>query len=161
MSTRKGKGPRGEALLRSRWAYRLVRFAVGGVFLLAAVSKLLDLERFVATVGDFGIVPDELVRATSLALCALEVFCGVGLLFDVRGALSVALGLTLLFLGVLSYGIWLGLDVDCGCLGFVRPGEERGSLRDALDRDLVILVACGYLIWWRARVGRPRTEKRR
>jgi putative oxidoreductase len=127
---------------------------LGLVLLAAAGFKLADLGGFRATIARFGIVLDGLVPATALALVTAEVVLGLGLLLGRRWALYGALLLLLLFLAVLTYGLQLGLEVDCGCFG---PGEEVGLLQ-ALWRDLVLLALGGYL-WWRHR--RERREVRR
>ena len=55
-----------------------------------------------------------------------------------------------LFMGVLSYGIFLGLDIDCGCFGPEDPEAEAfHNLRGALFRDSLLMLAIGYLYLWR------------
>ncbi|MEJ2158353.1 MAG: DoxX family protein, partial [Desulfobacteraceae bacterium] len=63
--------------------------------------------------------------------------------------------LLLLFMMVLGYGIWLGLDVDCGCFAAGDPeGGAYHGLRPALYRDAVMLAGMGYLILWKRRQNR-------
>lgn len=135
-----------------RWLERLARAGLGVLFLLAAVWKLGDLTGFRDTIGRFGIVLDGLVPATALLLVAAELAVGLGLVAGLCAALHGALALVLLFLGVLTYGLHLGLDIDCGCFG---PGE-RTDLAQALRRDLVLLGLCVALYWSRARRERRR-----
>ncbi len=133
-------------LLISLWPYRIVRWALAGVFLWASVAKLTRPLGFAETISDFGLVPENVLFATALGLVALEFAAGLGLLFDVRGAAGLTACLLALFIGVLVYGISIGLDIECGCFG-VSTGEV--GLHDALWRDVVLLVACGYLWWFR------------
>jgi hypothetical protein len=58
--------------------------------------------------------------------------------------------LLLLFIGVLSYAVWLGLDIDCGCFGPEDP-EHRAfaGLRMALFRDVLLSIPVLYLFWYR------------
>jgi len=54
------------------------------------------------------------------------------------------------FIGVLSYGIAIGLDIDCGCFGPGDPeGEAFHSLRSALMRDCFMLAGAAFLYGWR------------
>jgi hypothetical protein len=133
-------------LLASLWPYRLVRWMLAGVFLWASVVKLADPHAFTEIISDFGLVPESILFATALGLIALEFIAGAGLLFDVRGAVGLAAGLLIVFVGVLSYGIAIGLDIHCGCFGV---GSRPVGLHEALWRDLVLFVACGYLWWYR------------
>ncbi len=58
--------------------------------------------------------------------------------------------LLLLFIGVLSYAIRLGLDIDCGCFGPEDP-EHRAfaGLKLALFRDFLLFIPVLYLFWYR------------
>jgi uncharacterized membrane protein YphA (DoxX/SURF4 family) len=123
----------------------LLARALGAVFLFAAGWKLVDLAAFEETVARFGIVLDAWVGAAARAVLLAEVLVGLGLVLGLPSARLGALALTLLFLGVLAYGLHLGLDVDCGCFG---PGEGVG-LAQALRRDLVLAAVAGYLYWRR------------
>ena len=57
--------------------------------------------------------------------------------------------LLLTFIGVLTYGIGLGLDIDCGCLG---PGYHV-SLRTQLLIDAGLVLCCGLVYWTRRERG--------
>ncbi len=122
-------------------SYRLVRVGLAAYFIYAGVRKLLAAAAFADTVSQYGLLPEPLVGPAALALSILEVVAGIGLLLDVIGSLAVVLGMLVLFVGVLSYGIWLGLDIDCGCLG---PGDGI-SLPTARLIDLALVAACLFL----------------
>ncbi len=75
---------------------------------------------------------------------------GIGLLFDIRGSLALITGLLVLFMVVLGYGIWMGLDVDCGCFGPEDPEAEAfHGLRLSLFRDLVMMAGVIFIYGWR------------
>ncbi|BBD06762.1 DoxX family protein [Desulfovibrio ferrophilus] len=136
--------------LRSVWAYRLARLGLAIVFVYAGGIKLVDPQAFAVVISGYGLLPAVLVGPASILLPVLEVLAGIGLILDVRGSLGAILGMTLMFLVVLAYGIWLGLDVDCGCYG---PGDPEGvafhGLRQAFVRDLMLLAMIAYAYWWR------------
>jgi len=57
----------------------------------------------------------------------------------------------ILFVAVLSYGVWMGLDVDCGCFdpeNFQVAGALHG-LRSSLYRDSVMLAGTVFMYTWR------------
>jgi len=88
----------------------------------------------------------------AIALPVLEIIVAIGLIFDMRGSLAVITGLLALFILILGYGIWLGLDIDCGCFGFEDP-ESRAynGLRSSLYRDLAMMTVIFFLYFWRFR----------
>lgn len=148
------------------WSYRLVRYALGILFIWAAVLKFTDLETFAKTIAAFGLLPKPLVGWAALGLPLLELIAALGLIFDVRGSLAIIAGLLVMFSLVLAYGLWLGLDIDCGCYGPGDPeGEAFASMRSSLYRDLAMLAGVFYLYWWRRREGgdplRPLMSKRK
>lgn len=131
-----------------------MRFVLGILFMWAAVLKLTDPDVFSKTIIAFGLVPKPLAPWVALALPVLELVAALGLILDLRGSLAIITGLLVMFCLVLVYGIWLGLDIDCGCYGPGDPeGEAFASLRNSLYRDLAMLAVAFYLYWWRRRRG--------
>ncbi len=130
--------------------YSLVRMALAGIFIGSGVVKLADPDAFATVIDAFGILPPVLVGAAALGLPILEVAAGIGLLFDLRGSLGVITLLMVVFIVILGYGIYLGLDVDCGCFGPGDPEAEAfHGLRPALYRDIIMLAGIVYLYAWR------------
>ncbi|KMY68705.1 hypothetical protein AAU61_03555 [Desulfocarbo indianensis] len=140
--------------LVSIWSYRLVRVTLGALFIWAAVVKLMDPEVFAVTIDGFGLLPKPLVGLAALGLPILELAAAVGLILDTRGCLAVITGLLVMFSFILAYGLWLGLDIDCGCYGPGDPEAEAfSSLKSSLNRDLIMLAGVVYMYWWRRRGG--------
>ena len=138
-------------LLTSETAYRLIRWSLAVVFFYAGGAKLLDPLAFAVLIDSYGIVPDLLVMPAAIGLPLLEVIAAVGLMADIRGSLTAIGALLVVFMAILGYGIWMGLDVDCGCFGPEDP-ESRAyhGLRAALYRDYLMLAGVLYLYAWRA-----------
>ena len=134
----------------SIWPYRGVRMILALIFIWAGVVKILDPDSFAIILEAFDLLPYTWIMPIAVGLPILEILAAIGLLFDVRGSLSAIAGLLVLFLAVLGYGVWLGLDIDCGCFGPGDPeGEAYKGLRPALYRDLVMLAGVVYLYLWR------------
>ena len=132
------------------WIYKLSRWWLGIIFIYAGSIKLLEPKTFVVLIEAYGIVPEGLLVPIAVALAALEVTAGIGLLFDIEGSLSVVAGLLVLFAAILVYGIWMGLDVDCGCFGPEdHEAEAFHRLRLSLYRDLVMVAGVVFLCAWR------------
>ncbi|MGE4298896.1 MAG: MauE/DoxX family redox-associated membrane protein [Desulfovibrionaceae bacterium] len=147
------------AILGSVWVYRTARLALAVLFLVAGVIKLQDPVTFAITIDAFGLAPRALAMPLAIVLPVLEIAAAIGLLFDRKGSLLLTAGLTVLFLAVVGYGMWLGLDIDCGCYG---PGDpERGAfsgLRTTFWRDMGMMAMVAYCYWWK-RFGRRRAPQ--
>ena len=137
-------------VLNSLWLYRLVRWSLCVLFIWAGVMKLADPQAFGVVIRDFGLIPEWSVMPMAFGLPALEIIAAAGLLFDIRGSLAIITALLALFVVILGYGIWLGLDIDCGCFGPEDP-ESRAyiGLRFALYRDFVMAAGIFLLYRWR------------
>jgi len=132
------------------WLYRLCRWTLGAIFIYAGCTKLLEREIFTVLLDAYGIVPEGLLIPVAIGLPLLEVIGGIGLLFDIRGSLALITGLLVLFMVVIGYGIWMGLDVDCGCFGPEDPEAEAfHGLRLSLFRDLVMMAGVFFMYGWR------------
>ncbi|MBN2791330.1 MAG: hypothetical protein JXQ81_02365 [Desulfuromonadales bacterium] len=137
------------------FGYHFLRLLLVAVFLWSGISKGFHPNDFSAIVGAYGLLPDILVFPVAISLIVSEIIAAVGLLLEKRGALSLITLMMLLFLAVLAYGIHLGLDIDCGCFGPNDPEAEAfHDLRGALHRDLLLMLAIGYLYLWRF-INRP------
>lgn len=132
------------------WIYKLSRWCIGIIFIYAGTIKLLEPKTFAVLIDAYGIVPESLLMPVAVALPALEVAAGIGLLFDIKGSLSVISGLLALFIVIIGWGIWMGLDVDCGCFGPEDPEAKAfHGLRMTLYRDLLMLAIIAFIFGWR------------
>lgn len=114
------------------------------------MSKLADPAALAVIIGAYGLIPESWGMTAAVLLPALEVLAALGLLADIRGSLALITGLLAVFMAILAYGIWMGLDIDCGCFGPEDP-EPRAyhGLRPALYRDLVMMAAVIHSYLWR------------
>ena len=130
--------------------YIFLRWILGAVFIYSGTTKLMAPHHFAVLIEAYGLVPDVLLMPTAVVIAAVELFAGVGLLGDIRGSLAVIAALLVLFVGILAYGIRMGLDVDCGCFGPNDPEADAfHGLRTALYRDLIMLATVVGLYAWR------------
>ena len=132
-------------LLLTPWIERMSRWLLAAVMIVAAVPKLADPIAFAEVIGAYGLLPDLLLLPAAIVLPLLELVCAFLLIQARISGLWIAALLMILFIAVLTYGIWLGLDIDCGCFG---PEDSEGkafsSLRTALVRDLLLCIPIVY-----------------
>ena len=128
----------------------LIRVLLSVIFLWSGISKLMDPTEFSVIINGYGLMPDTWILPLAIVLPLLEMVFGLGLFLDIRGSLAVITGLLMLFIAILSYGIWLGLDVDCGCFGPEDPEAQAfHGLRLALVRDIIMMLGIFYIYYQR------------
>lgn len=97
----------------------LLRCALATVFLRAGAVKLFDVADFRIAVGNYGLLPERLVRPAALALPLAEVVLGVMLLVGLDTGPVAALLLALLagFSAAIAFNLRRGRTFSCGCSG--------------------------------------------
>lgn len=130
------------------WSYRLLRIAIGGIFIYSGTIKLLDVKAFARMISLYDLVPEQLLPAVAIGLPTLELVAGIGLLFEIPGALSAIFAMLFMFCTILWYGILQDLDIDCGCFSTAEL-KGQNSLRQALYRDFVMIAVCCFLYGYR------------
>jgi hypothetical protein len=133
---------------RLLWLDRLCRWGISLFFLVAAVPKLFNVTDFAAVIDAYAILPDPLLLPTAVVLPVVEIVLAVGLLLNRFSSKIGIATLLLAFIAILSYAIWVGLDIDCGCFGPEDPESQAfHGLKTALIRDIVILLPLAYSVW--------------
>ena len=137
-------------IYRAGWIYGLVRMVISMVFIWSGLAKLLAPKEFSVIIESYGLIPDVWIMPAAFFLSVSEVAAGFGLMLDIHGSLSVITGLLVLFMTVLTYGIWMGLDIDCGCFGPQDPEFKAfQGLWAALIRDIFMLLGIFFLYYQR------------
>jgi len=128
----------------SPWPDRIIRFALGSIFIYAGFIKLLDPKTFAKVISQYNLIPESLLAPVAVGLPLIELLAGLGLILNIRGSLSVIFSMLVLFVFVLWYGILKDLSIDCGCF---TPEEIAGhdSLRTAFYRDLLMIGAVFFM----------------
>ena len=130
-------------LIPRQFLSRLLHWPLGLLFLYSGSVKIFRLPQFAQAVGEFGIVLDGLVKLTAFTVCVLELGLAYALWRQSSWAMLATALLLVGFLGVLLYGVAIGLDIECGCFG----SSYKFKLRQQLGIDLVLLLWCACSHW--------------
>ena len=95
----------------------LIRIALGAVFVFASIGKIADPNAFAAIIANYRILPPILVATTAVVLPWIEVLCGLALIFGRydKGAAMLVCLMMVVFIGLILYNGYRGLNVACGC----------------------------------------------
>lgn len=130
-----------------RWAYLAAAVVLGGIFVYASSSKLVDPRPFVTIIWNYRLLPPGAVNAVAIFLPWLELLVGIGLIVGLRrrAAAAWATALLVAFTAALLINAVRGLDVACGC--FSTSSEDTSNAWLLVLRDLPMLAAAAWL-WW-------------
>lgn len=121
------------------------REIVAVVLLVAALSKMRDLEDFLSTVRGYGLVPDPLNRLIVVVVPLLEFVLGTALLVGVLTHVVVlaSAGLLAAFTAWLILALARGRTIDCGCFSSSAPRRLswRLVIRNVVLVTLLVIPA--------------------
>ncbi len=125
----------------------ILRLALGGIFLYAGFTKIVDPTAFAGNIAAYKILPYFANYLVAALLPWLEVLCGLLLIvgYRVQAALTLIIMLNLIFMTALASTIVRGLDIDCGCF---RQSGEKTTAWTALIRDVALVAMAGLVIKW-------------
>lgn len=118
-----------------------LRVILGGAFIMAGVLKIADPAKFALDVSHYRLAPSEMINLIAILIPWIEVTAGILVVSGIwlRAATLVILGLTVMFLFVISSALVRGLNIECGCFGTVG-GKHVGWVNLAIDATLFLLA---------------------
>ena len=122
-----------------RFVWRIVDFAVAGIFIYAGALKAIDPVQFASDIDNYKMLPWSVSVALAFYLPWLEIFCALGLVFRFlyRGALSILSASIVVFTLATIAAKVRGLDITCGCFGHA---SQNWSFPAHLITNLAILA---------------------
>jgi len=122
-----------------RVLWRILDFAVAGIFIYAGALKAIDPVQFASDIDNYKILPWPVSVALAFYLPWLEIFCALGLVFRFlyRGALSILSASIVVFTLATIAAKVRGLDITCGCFGHA---SQNWSFPSHLATNLAILA---------------------
>ncbi len=127
----------------------VLRLALGGVFIYAAISKIDDPAVFADAIEKFDMLPGFAIGPLALGMPMLELIAGVMLIATPwrREAAFLVTAMLAIFLVALTQAAIRDLDIDCGCFGF-DESAPTGRVAIMLDilRDVIMIVPAIWLM---------------
>jgi uncharacterized membrane protein YphA (DoxX/SURF4 family) len=124
-----------------------LRLVLGGVLLLAGVTKLVDRASFRQAVTDYQVLPATLARPFATGVPWIETALGTLLLvgFGTGVAAGIAVPLFLSFAFAIGVNLQRGREFDCHCFGAVQadPIGATALLRSLIFASIALVVALG------------------
>lgn len=129
-----------------RFLWRILDFALAGIFIYAGALKAIDPVQFASDIDNYKLLPWPVSVAIAFYLPWLEIFCALGLVFRFlyRGALSILGASIVVFTLATITAKVRGLDITCGCFGHA---SQNWSFPSHLATNLAILAGLLALLF--------------
>jgi len=133
-----------KVILSSKYFTIALRLLLGGLFIIASISKILAPEQFVLTVINYGLIPDNLARVYGWIIPWLELFIGCSLLLGIfiRFVSILSQPLIITFMVASSFALVNGSATTCSCFGKFFSLSHPVSL----SLDAIMILASWFLI---------------
>lgn len=124
---------------------KLLHLVFGGVFVYAGVLKAWNPQAFLDDVRSFDLLGDPWAAWLAMGLPWLEIFAGLAIMTGLLrcGGLLVLNGALGVFLAVIAFSWYRGIDIRCGCFG---SAEASSNYVELIVRD-VLLLALGLWLF--------------
>jgi hypothetical protein len=128
------------------------RLCVGGVFIVSAVTKMLDREGTAVSMSRYPFLPSGFGRFIAYTFPYVELLVGGMLVLGLftRLAALAAVGLFVLFTGLIVYDLTRGQSSSCHCFG--RLSSEKltpmAVVRNAVLLVMGLIVFAGFDGWF-------------
>jgi len=135
------------------WLTIRVQIALGIIFIVAALPKIVDPPSFAHMIYNYKLMPWALVKPMALVMPWIELLCGLALVLGIwKGtARTTIAALLLTFIIAISINLLRGNAIDCGCFDVTAAGktnEERlADMRFVILRDIGMLLMVAQL-WY-------------
>ena len=138
--------------LSQPWLTVRVQIALGAIFVVAALPKVIDPPSFAHMIYNYRLMPGAVVNALALVMPWVEILVGLALILGVwpREAAALAGVLLLVFIAAIGFNLVRGHAVDCGCFDVHSAGKSREELlnemRWVLIRDAAMLLLVAQVL---------------
>ncbi len=124
---------------------RVLRIALGAIFIYAAVGKILDPSAFAADIDNYRMLPYFLVALMAAILPWLELSCGLLLIIGrwLPGATLLIMLMNLVFVIAIASALVQGLDIPCGCFALSKEASRVGLVK--IIEDMMFLLAAFFI----------------
>ncbi len=125
------------------WISLIVRLAMAGILIAAAIPKLMDIPASIRAVRAYRLLPEAMVSLVGTMLPIVELLLALALLLGLFTRLSSIIWLVMMggfMIGVIW--VWVkGYSIDCGCFGGGGDVEEGTT-----NYPLHMLERIGFVI---------------
>ena len=139
-----------------------LRLALAGIFIYAAIPKLLHPDQFAENLLDTALLPVPWTNFVGVWLPAFELVIGLSILVGVRiraGALA-AVGMAVAFLAALVWVQSGPTPLPCSCFS-TDPGSEARTWYSLWQEAVLVLLACALWVCYWPHTGDPLVHMRK
>jgi len=123
---------------------KLVSIAFGLLFLLAAVHKLAEFQKFRATFSAYEILPGALIAPVAILIPAIEALLGAAWLLSIQPVIVAiaSAGMLATYTSAIAINLMRGrIHIDCGCSMGASAGRDQQLSWGLVARNALLVAA--------------------
>lgn len=144
-------------LWTSDWLTIRLQIALGVIFIVAALPKIVDPPAFAQMIYNYKLLPRPMIAPLAIFLPWLELLCGLALVLGIwrRTATIFIGGMLIVFIIAIGINLAKGNAVNCGCFDVSAAAKSKPELltemRWVIARDVGMLLMVAQLLTPRSR----------
>ncbi|PKL90649.1 MAG: DoxX family protein [Candidatus Goldiibacteriota bacterium HGW-Goldbacteria-1] len=127
-------------IFSNKYLLYFLKLALGFIFVVASVGKIIDPAGFANDVYSYVILPSVFVPFFASVAPWVEFIAGILLMLDImpRSNALIINAMLVAFIAAIAIDIYRGIEISCGCFDFLFPEEEIGI--NTIIRDIIMLA---------------------
>ena len=129
-----------KTFLSNKTTLAVLKLALGFIFVIASLGKIIDPAGFTNDVYSYVILPSSWVASFAAVIPWIEFAAGLLLMLDIfpRSSALIILGLLISFITAIYLDVHRGVEISCGCFDFLFPKELIGW--NTIWRDIIMFA---------------------
>ncbi len=134
--------------LNMKYLVLIARLALGCLFIYASIHKVLDPADFSQAIRNYLILPEAMSNLAALILPWMELVAGSFLILGIqtRPSALITTGLLAVFIPVLFYVYYTGLDITCGCFSHTQSSGGKIGVPTLIRDSSIFLISLFVLL---------------
>jgi putative oxidoreductase len=149
-----------KTILSSKIIQAASQLALGGIFVYAALPKIIDPVSFSTLIKGYRLIPAFIIPFIAYVLPTIEVVFGALLVLNIKPRLSASVlsFLLVIFIIAITTALIRGINIDCGCFikKMMTPKLSRSDEILLVIRDVLFLIPGLIIIIYGGIFARPK-----
>lgn len=135
-----------EKIINNSYLLLAARLIVGLMFIIVGIGKISNAAEFAKEIGNYAILPEQLLNIAAISVAWIELFIGLFFLFGVEIKASGLIIFLSLFVFTTAVAIAMakGLNINCGC--YSNIASQKVGLPKVLENIGMMLLTLIVLI---------------
>lgn len=130
-----------DKIINNTYLLLAARIIVGLMFIIVGIGKISNATEFAKEIGNYGILPEQLLNIAAISVAWIELVVGLFFLFgvEIKSSGLIIFLLLFVFTSAIVIAMVKGLNINCGCYSNIAS-QKVGMPKVLENIGMMILV---------------------